>query len=226
MAEGIEDSVCPERTPTSGTGIQIMYGPARNEDCVPVAVQLLRRACVAFDNDASVAKRDIHRALELLLDSVVRIPFDRPAQGLAAWQARGVVDHVLANLQSPIRIEDLAALSRLSKSHFSRAFKLSFRVSPHAYIVSLRLSHARVLLSDGNEQISQIAAACGFADQAHFSRVFHRSVGCAPGLWRRRRRSHLVNESATPTPEPAGAEALQHLRFDFAHLAEVDDVAA
>ena len=203
-----------------------MYEPARNEDSVPIAVQLLRRACMALDQDANVAKREIHRALELLLDSVVRIPFDRPVQGLAAWQARGVVNHVLANLESPIRIEDLAAVTRLSKSHFSRAFKLSFRVSPHAYIVALRVSHARALLSDGDEQISQIAAACGFADQAHFCRVFHRSVGCAPGLWRRRRRSHLINESATPFEDPAGAEALQHLRFEFAHSAEVDDVAA
>lgn len=203
-----------------------MYESARTEECVPVAVQMLRRACVAFDSDASVAKREIHRALELLLDSVVRIPFDRAAPGLAAWQARGVVDHVLANIESPIRIEDLAAMSRLSKSHFSRAFKLSFRVSPHAYIVAIRLSHARALLSDGNEQISQIAAACGFADQAHFCRVFHRSVGCTPGLWRRQRRSHLVNESATPVAEPAGADVLQHPRFALTHRAEVDDVAA
>ncbi|MEO9001294.1 MAG: AraC family transcriptional regulator [Rhodanobacter sp.] len=181
---------------------------------------------MALDEDASVAKREILRALELLLDSVVRIPFDRPVPGLAAWQARGVVDHVLANLESPIRIDDLAAVTRLSKSHFSRAFKLSFRVSPHAYIVALRLSHARALLSDGDEQISQIAAACGFADQAHFCRVFRRSVGCAPGLWRRRRRSHLINESATPIEDPAARQALQHLRFEFAHLAGVDDVAA
>ena len=189
-------------------------------------MQFLRRACLALDKDANVARREIRRALELLLDSVVRTPFDRPVQGLAAWQARGVVDHVLANLETPIRVEDLAAVTRLSKSHFSRAFKLSFRVSPHAYIVALRLSHARALLSDSNEQISQIAAACGFADQAHFSRVFHRSIGCAPGLWRRERRSHLINDPATPIENPPGTEALPHHRFEFPHLAGADDVAA
>ena len=203
-----------------------MYEPAQREESIPIAVQLLRRAYLALDKDANVAKREIRRALELLLDSVVRIPFDRPVQGLAAWQARRVVDHVLANLETPIRVEDLAAVTRLSASHFSRAFKLSFRMSPHAYIVALRLSHARALLSDSNEQISQIAVACGFADQAHFSRVFHRSIGCAPGLWRRERRSRLINDPATPIENPPGAEAMPRHRFEFPHLAGADDVAA
>jgi len=203
-----------------------MYEPEQREESVPIAVKLLRRACLALDKDANVAKREIRRALELLLDSVVRTPMNQPVPGLAPWQARRVVDHILANLEAPIRVEDLAAVTRLSASHFSRAFKLSFRVSPHAYIVALRLSHARALLSDSNEQISQIAAACGFADQAHFSRVFHRSIGCAPGLWRRERRSHPINDPATSIENPPGTEASQHHRFEFPHLAGADDVAA
>lgn len=203
-----------------------MYEPVQRDESVPIVVQLLRRACLALDMDPGIAKREIRKALELLLDSVIRTPFDRPVQGLAPWQARRVVDHVLANLETPIRVEDLAAVTRLSASHFSRAFKLSFRMSPHAYIVGLRLSRARALLSDSNEQLSQIAAACGFADQAHFSRVFRRRVGCAPGLWRRERRSHLINDPVTPIENPAGARALHHHRFEFPSLAEADDVAA
>ena len=203
-----------------------MYEPEQRDGSVPIAVQLLRRACLALDMDPGVAKREIRKALEVLLDSVPRTPFDRPVHGLAPWQARRVVDHVLASLDAPIRVEQLAAVTRLSTSHFSRAFKLSFRISPHADIVGLRLSHARALLSDSNEQLSQIAAACGFADQAHFSRVFRRRVGCAPGLWRRERRSHLLNDPVTPIENPAGAQALHHHLFDLPHLAGADDVAA
>lgn len=203
-----------------------MYEGAQREESVPMAVQLLRRACAALDRDADSARREIRRALELLLDSAVRIPPDRRVQGLATWQARVVVDHVLANLDTPMRVEDLAALTQLSKSHFSRAFKLSFRMSPHAYIVALRLSHARALLSDGDEQLSQIAVACGFADQAHFSRVFHRDVGCAPGLWRRQRRGHPINEPVTATRNPVGASALHHHRFELPCMVAANEVAA
>jgi AraC family transcriptional regulator len=203
-----------------------MYDPAQREESVPVAVELLRRACLALDEDADVAKRDIRIALELLQDCVVRIPSTGPVQGLAAWQARRVVDHVLVHLEAPIRVEELATVTRLSKSHFSRAFKLSFRMSPHAYIVALRLSRARALLSGSNEQISQIAIACGFADQSHFSRVFQRRAGCPPGLWRREHRSQPINDPATSFGNPAGAQALQHRRFQFLPNEDADDVAA
>jgi AraC-like DNA-binding protein len=136
-----------------------------------------------------------------------------------------VVDHVLANLELPLRVEDLASVTRLSTSHFSRAFKLSFRMSPHAYGIALRLARARALMLESDEQISRIAAACGFADQAHFSRAFRRKVGCTPGLWRRERRSRLARDPAVPVDDPAGTDALPRHRFEFPRVA-ADEVAA
>jgi AraC-like DNA-binding protein len=182
-----------------------MHEQAQREEAVPIAVQLLRRACLALDDDVRAARREIHRALELLLDSVAQAPFDRPIHGLASWQARRVIDHVLAHLDMPIRVEDLAGVTRLSTSHFSRAFKLSFHVSPHAYVIALRLARARALMLEGDEQMSRIAAACGFADQAHFSRAFRRKTGCAPGFWRRERRGQLDREPIAPIAHQAEA---------------------
>lgn len=203
-----------------------MHEPAQREEAVPIAVQLLRRACLALDRDARAAKREILRALELLLDSVIQTPFDRPIDGLAPWQARRAVEHVLANLEMPIRIDDLASVTRLSRSHFSRAFKLRFHMSPHAYIIALRLARARALMLESDERISQIAVACGFADQAHFSRAFHRKMGCAPGLWRRERRDQPIEGLASPIGHPAGTESLHRGLFEFPRVMAVDDAAA
>lgn len=203
-----------------------MYEPAQREEAVPIAVQLLRRACLALDRDARAAKREIQRALELLLDSATQVRFDRPIHGLAPWQARKVVDHVLAHLETPIRVEDLASMTRLSTSHFSRAFKLSFRMSPHAYVIALRLARARALMLESDEQMSQIAAACGFADQAHFSRAFRRKVGCAPGLWRRERRGRMAEDPAAPAGNPAGMEASPFHRFGHSPVMEAEEIAA
>lgn len=191
-------------------GSKAMHEPAQRTELVPIAVEILRRACLALDSDARAAKREIHRALELLLDSAIQAPFDHPVSGLAPWQARKVVDHVLANLEMPIRVEDLANVTRLSTSHFSRAFRLSFHTSPHAYIVALRVARARALMLKGNERMSQIAMACGFADQAHFSRAFHRKVGCAPGLWRRARLGQSIEGSAPSIGNPADKVAMKH----------------
>jgi AraC-like DNA-binding protein len=200
-----------------------MNEPVQSEQAVPIAVQLLRRACQMLEGDARVARREIQRALDLLLDSMIQTPFDRPIHGLAPWQARKVVDHVLANLEAPIRVEDLASVTRLSTSHFSRAFKLSFQLSPHAYIMALRLARARAMMLGGDEQMSQIAAACGFADQAHFCRAFRRKVGCAPGHWRRERRGRPP-DAAGPSVDAAGMQDLQ--RHGFVLPTTANDAAA
>ena len=130
-----------------------------------------------------------------------------------------MVDHVLAHLDLPIRVDDLAAVTRLSTSHFSRAFKLSFHMSPHAYVVALRLARARALMLESDEQMSRIAAACGFADQAHFSRAFRRKTGCAPGFWRRERRGQLDREPVASIADQAEVEEGWSCLADFSDAA-------
>ena len=179
---------------------------------VPAVSQLLQRARLALDGDTHAAKRQIQRALELLLDAESRTPpplepAQHPVHGLAPWQARRVIDHIQTRLEAPIRVEEMARVIRLSTSYFSRAFRLSFSMSPHAYVIALRLARARDLLLGSDEQMTQIAMACGFADQAHFSRVFHREMGCAPGRWRRERRGRAALPLALGSGSHTGASS-------------------
>jgi AraC-like DNA-binding protein len=104
---------------------------------------------------------------------------------LAPWQVRRIITHVNANLDAALRVEDLARLARLSQSHFSRAFSSSFGCPPHRFITRCRLERAKELMLRTDVPLLQIAIECGFADQAHFSRVFLRFVGMSPARWRR-----------------------------------------
>ena len=105
--------------------------------------------------------------------------------GLAPWQVRRIITHVNANLDAALRVEDLAQLARLSQSHFSRAFSSSFGCPPHRFITRCRLERAKELMLRTDVPLLQVAIDCGFADQAHFSRVFLRFVGVSPARWRR-----------------------------------------
>jgi AraC-like DNA-binding protein len=104
---------------------------------------------------------------------------------LAPWRVRRIITHVDANLDAALRVEDLARLTRLSLSHFCRAFRSSFGCSPHRFITHCRLERAKELMLRTDVPLLQIAIECGFADQPHFSRVFLRFVGISPARWRR-----------------------------------------
>ena len=108
--------------------------------------------------------------------------------GLAAWQERRAKDALLAGISGNIKLEELAALCGLSRSHFARAFKQSTGLPPHRWLLAQRVEKAQELLLHSTMPLEKIATSCGFADQSHFSRVFSRQLGASPGLWRRLRR--------------------------------------
>jgi AraC-like DNA-binding protein len=108
-------------------------------------------------------------------------------QGLAPWQIRRVLTHIDSNLDTPIHNKDLAAVARLSESHFNVAFRKSVGQSPHEYIIRRRMERAQGLMLSTDKALSEIAAECGLADQPHFTRLFRRAVGESPAAWRRAR---------------------------------------
>ena len=105
--------------------------------------------------------------------------------GLAPWQERRAKEMLALNLSGDVSLQDVAAECGLSLPHFSRAFKASTGAPPHAWLQMHRLKRAKDMLLASKSSLAEIALACGFADQSHFTRMFSRTVGTAPGKWRR-----------------------------------------
>jgi len=73
----------------------------------------------------------------------------------------------------------------LSVSHFARSFKASFGVTCHRWLMERRIERAQELLATADIPLADVAVQSGFADQAAFTRAFHRIAGMTPGRWRR-----------------------------------------
>jgi AraC family transcriptional regulator len=104
--------------------------------------------------------------------------------GLAPWQERRAKEMIAANLDG-VPVEELARECRLSRAHFSRAFRRSVGVAPHNWLIEQRIVLSKKKLRDDRLSLADVALECGFCDHAHFTRLFVRIVGVTPRAWRR-----------------------------------------
>lgn len=111
------------------------------------------------------------------------------AGGLAPWQARLALRLLTRDLCVDFPVGELAGLCGLSRSYFSKAFKVSMGLPPHRWLMRYRVRCAQEMLEGTDESISLIASRCGFSDQSHLTRIFHATVGSSPAAWRRRRKA-------------------------------------
>ena len=91
-------------------------------------------------------------------------------------------------LKEQFTIEDLAALLATNKYYLSRFIKENYDMNFSTWISSLRLEEAkRLMQSDKNMKLEDIAFAVGFSSLSYFSKVFSRLEGTTPSAWLRER---------------------------------------
>ena len=95
-----------------------------------------------------------------------------------------VRDFILSNIDHNITLKELANEACLSPYHFIRTFKATFGVTPHRYIIDLKVGFAKRMISNNSASFSQIAFMTGFSNQSHFSRVFKQLTGLTPSEYR------------------------------------------
>jgi AraC family transcriptional regulator len=155
-------------------------------------LKLLSDARSQVGRDTGLAQILIDRASALLEAKTDR---SRPGSsnglssgGLAPWQIRRVRQYVDEHVEQRIELATLSVVAQLSKAYFCKAFKRSFGETPHSYVTRRRVEQARYLMLTTERHLSEIALACGFADQAHFTKTFRLFNKVTPGLWRRESR--------------------------------------
>ena len=107
--------------------------------------------------------------------------------------ARLAVRFIHDNLSRILPLPEIAAQVHLSPRHLSRVFLRFTGKAPAHYITHARMDRARGLLLRSALPIKEIAAAVGYPDIHHFTRVFTVHFGSPPGEMRRRPECHVPN---------------------------------
>ena len=168
---------------------------------------LISQVSGLLQNCDESAEIRVRRAGALLRDHTSREPIPAPRGGLPAWKIKKVTEYIDSHIGSSLNTPDLAIIAGLSPWHFCRAFRISLNVSPHGFVMRRRIVRSQSLMRTTRARLADIALECGFADQAHFSRVHTRLTGVAPRVWRTKSEDTPGWQHGTRTRPPAQSSA-------------------
>jgi AraC-like DNA-binding protein len=123
-----------------------------------------------------------------LIRGLAGISRDAPALSGSAAPVSAALSATLAyiddHLDEPLRIPELAARAGLSPFQLDQRIRALFGLSAGQYLSRLRIGRACDRLRHTDAPLRELALECGYADQAAFTRQFHKSVGLTPGAYR------------------------------------------
>ena len=90
-----------------------------------------------------------------------------------------------------ISLEDIAVTASMNSQHFLRMFKQTFQVTPHQYLIELKLKKAKEFLEDTDLTIAGICAQVGFESVFSFSLLFKNRFGFSPSHQRKSKLLHF-----------------------------------
>ncbi|UNT00707.1 helix-turn-helix domain-containing protein [Streptomyces tubbatahanensis] len=128
-------------------------------------------------------------------------PHHHPLDDLFPW--------VLARLDQPLTVQDLARQARMSSRNLGRHFTSVTGTSPLRWVLTQRIRRAQELLETTGESVESIAAATGMGTATTLRRHFHRTVGVPPDTYRRTFRSRTRHD-----PQAAGDIRADSTRAD------------
>jgi len=107
-------------------------------------------------------------------------------------QRRHIIDLYLQKFKEDISIEQLSEKIGLSARQSRRFFHFIYGMSLQEKVREMRLELAKELLENTNINISQIATKVGYKDPLYFSRIFKKSLGLSPTLYRKQLRHEQI----------------------------------
>jgi len=137
-----------------------------------------------FENLESILRLKLDELFLLLLSG-------KESQEVRSWLNSIAHEHPLPleglmkkYLFHPLTLTELARLSGRSLASFKRDFNHQYNATPKKWIHHQRLLHSRMLLQNGDQNVSEVAYECGFENIPYFIRSFKKEFGITPNASR------------------------------------------
>lgn len=113
------------------------------------------------------------------------LPRERSERGRAQENIYKAIEFINDCYDQDFSLEDIARIANLSPYHFIRVFKAETGMTPHEYMINIKISRIKEKLADKNLSICQVFSLCGMDYNGHFAAVFKRKVGLTPSQYRK-----------------------------------------
>lgn len=145
----------------------------------------LRRAVCALLEDLAhpLEALEFEQALHDLTVALLAVAgLESPARTPDCAAVTRARDYIDANLDRSFQLEDLELVTGCDRWQLSRDFRALLGASPYRFLIFRRLDQARRMMK-GRHCLADVAQACGFSDQSHFTRQFKKTFGMTPKVW-------------------------------------------
>jgi AraC-like DNA-binding protein len=115
-------------------------------------------------------------------------PFEHDINLTKDKRLNDILNYTFQNQHKPIAIEEVAEVAGLSRSQFSRFFKIRTGKTYIEFLNELRVESACTLLASINNKIDHICYDVGFQNLSHFNRIFKRIKGVSPSTYRKQKK--------------------------------------
>jgi len=123
-------------------------------------------------NNYKHKKIDVFRSEEVSIDEV---PFI----------LKEVIQYIDSNITNRIEITELSRITRWSSQHFIRVFTQFIGNTPYQYILNKKMEKAKVLITETDISMKDIAFELGFQSYGNFCKLFKRVTGKNPDEFRK-----------------------------------------
>lgn len=154
----------------------------------PVNIAELKEAIITLLN----LKRGAKEKRSAFIPTMDKKGIELPVTGLPAAVTSKLPASLLhaikfmeENLSKKIRLADCAQAASMSRYHFCRKFKKYLGMSPIKFLTLVRLNKAKIILTNEDLNITEVAEQVGFNDIGVFSAQFKKYTGLTPTQFRR-----------------------------------------